>query len=344
MNVPADALKEFPVSLVERESGRPASFAHLILETEPEPTVLKSNKHGQVVVPVSSTLLRMNPLIRAESDNEEMIDTVVSLTATIHGKIERVELSSAPELQKVGTEQVAVFFRPEDSGLANQVRAELIRARRELKTMLGMEPQRWAVIVGPKREQDVLYMTVPATGYDSTWICFREEWVTGEFLRTNIHEWAESTIESNLSLYSDPRNRYIGDGLAELAAWKIAGLPDDYQQRLSPQAVGNRETIDLLSEFQAVPGSAFHLRRFDRGIAKHGFSPGYALSFAFWHRLRSEEGRSFPSKFLRAWKTNRPATAEAGIALLEQISGNDELSARIHKASVSEARERIARL
>tara|TARA_R110002096_G_scaffold147671_29_gene307913 strand:+ start:5652 stop:6677 length:1026 start_codon:yes stop_codon:yes gene_type:complete len=340
MNVSASVLNEFPISLVDRQTGKPATNARLILDTKPEPIVLRSDSSGQVMVPVTRDLLAVNPVMRAEPAG---IDTVVSLTATIHGQIEDVEVSSALELKKIGDANVAVFSEPEDAALARKVLAELMRARKEVRRLLGLEPERWAVIVGPKRKRDVLYMTVPASGYESTWMCFREEWETGEFMRTNVHEWVESTIESRLALYSDPRNRFIGDGLAEYASWRLYGLGPEYRDRLSPAAVP-QETVDLLTAFQAVPGSAFHRRKFDRGIAKHGYSPGYALAFVFWHDLLKEHGTQVPARMVANLAQQRPVTVERAIATLEAITGEQGLEEQLRNSNVADARNTIARL
>ncbi len=340
MNVSASVLKEFPVALVDRQTGKPATNGQLILETKPQPIVLRSNSAGQVMVPVRQDLLTVNPIMRAEPPG---IDTVVSLTATIHGQIEEVEVSSALDLQQIGDERVAVFSQPKDAALAKKVLRELMRARTEVRNLLGLEPERWAVIVGPKRERDVLYMTVPASGYDSTWMCFREEWESGEFMRTNVHEWVESTIESRLSLYQDPRNRFIGDGLAEYASWRLYGLGSDYQNRLAPALVPQAK-VDLLSAFQAVPGSAFHRRKFDRGIAKHGYSPGYALAFVFWHDLIKRNGNRMPARFVATLAQFRPVTAERAIASLEALTGEDNIEAQLRNMDVARARATIQRL
>lgn len=340
MNVSASVLNEFPISLVDRQTGKPATNARLILDTKPEPLVLRSDSAGQVMVPVTKSLISANPVMRAEPPG---IDTVVSLTATIHGQIEDVEVSSALELRKIGDANVAVFSEPEDAALARKVLAELMRARKEVRRLLGLEPERWAVIVGPKRKRDVLYMTVPASGYDSTWMCFREEWDTGEFMRTNVHEWVESTIESRLSLYNDPRNRFIGDGLAEYASWRLYGLGPEYRDRLSPSAI-QQESVDLLTAFQAVPGSAFHRKKFDKGIAKHGYSPGYALAFVFWHDLLKEHGTRVPSRLVASLIQHRPVSVERAIATLELITGEEGLEQQLRNMNVDEARRTIGRL
>ncbi len=340
MNVSASVLEEFPVALVDRQTGKPAKNAELILNTRPQPMVLRSNTSGQVMVPVTKDLLLSNPVMHA---NPPGIDTVVSLTATIHGQIEDVEVSSAVKRQKIGDDRVAVFYQPSDAALARKVLRELNRARREVRSLLGLEPERWAVIVGPERQRDVLYMTVPAPGYDSTWMCFREEWRSGEFVRTNIHEWVESTIESRLSLYRDPRNRFIGDGLAEYASWRLYGLGPEYRDRLSPALV-REGNVDLLTTFQAVPGRAFHRRKFDRGIAKHGYSPGYALAFVFWHDLIKRHGNRVPSRLMASLAQHRPVTTERAITSLEAITGETNLESQLRNMSVADARAKIQRL
>lgn len=340
MGAPAHRLEEFPVFLVGSGTKSPVPGAKLIIDSSPEPMVLESDGAGQVMMPVDAALLRRNPPVRVEPDG---VTLVMRYSGKFSGnRIRSVQIRSASGLAMAGDSRVAVFHEDGDEALAREVLAALMRSRDAVKSVLGLEPKRWAVILEPgAMEKNVLYLTVPAAGYESAWSCFREDWESGDFMDVNPHEWAESTLVSALELYFDPRNRFIGDGLAELVVWKVNGLPEDYAGRLSRGELGNRETVDLLSAFQAVPGRYLHRRGLQRGIAKHGFSPGYALSFAFWHELQEKHGPSITSAFVREMARRPSPSAEDAIAVLVQLTGDPGIGNRIRFADVEAARSRI---
>lgn len=347
MGVPANRLEEFPVFLVHADTKAAAPGIRLILDTSPEPTVFVSDDTGQIMIPVEPALLRKNPRVRIEPNGDT---NGVNLVMTVSGKLDgrsvkSVQVRSPSGLKKIGDSRVAVFYEDGNEALAREVQSELIRARGVIKSVLGLEPKRWAVILETNRkEKNMLYLTVPAVSYDSSWRCFKEDWESGQFMDYNPHEWTESTITSAFNLYDDPRNRFIGDGLAEFVTWKVSGLPKDYIDRLSPAQIGDRETVDLLSVFQAVSGKFFHRRRFDHAFEKLLFSPGYALSFAFWHQLYEEHGSTLTVTFVERLARHPSPSAEDAIAILVQLTGNKDIGARIRLANVEAARSRIKRL
>lgn len=345
MEVRPDRLEALPVSLIDAETGEPARGARLIVDTEPAPRVLPGDASGQVLIPVEPGLRRENPPIRIEPP-EARVRLVATLSGSLSGReIASVSVRSAAGRRRMGDAQVAVFYGAGETALARKVRAGLIRSRAVVRSITGLEPPRWAVLIEPgPREANVLYLTVPPPGYESGWLCFREEWDSGDFLDVNPHEWAEATLTSAFGLYDDPRNRFIGDGLAELVAWRVNGLPPDYGDRLSPEQVGDRETVDLLSAFQVVPGRVFHRRRIERGLAKHGYVPGYALAFAFWHELYEAHGPGLTAAYVRELSRRPQVKAEEAIAILARLTGDETVGERIRAASVAAARLRIAGL
>lgn len=345
MEVPADRLEALPVFLVEADSGEPARGARVVVETEPEPLVLAGDEAGEVLIPVEAALRRRNPPIRIEPA-EAKVRLVVTLSGKLSGReIEAVEVRTAAGKQRLGDSRVAVYHGNGETVLAREVRAGLIRSRQVVRSITGLEPLRWAVVIesAPKRP-NVLYLTVPPPGQESAWICFREEWESGDFLDVNPHEWAEATLTSALGLYDDPRNRFIGDGLAELVAWKVNGLPEDYGDRLSTEWVGDGAAVDLLTAFQVVPGRVFHRRRIERGLEKHGYVPGYALAFAFWHELYEAHGAGLTRAYVAELARQPSVRAEEAIAILARLTGDASVEQRIRAANVAEARRRIERL
>jgi len=343
MGVSANRLEAFPAFLLYPDSKAVPSGGRLILETSPEPTVFESDHAGQVMIPVTSALLRNNPPARFEPKG---VNLVLRFSAKLDGnKVKSVQIFSPSGMKVKGDSRVAVFHEGGQENLASEVRSELLRARGVIKTMLGLEPLRWAVILETRRkEMNVLYLTVPAAGYDSSWRCFKEEWESGDFMSVNPHKWTESVLISAIALYDDPQNRFIGDGLAELVTWRISGLPKDYLQRLSPAQIGDQKTVDLLSAFRTIPDEILHLRKIGHGMEKHGFPPGYALSFAFWHELYEKHGSTLITRFVEKMRRHPSASAEDAIAILVELTGDKKLGDRIRFANVAAARSRIQRL
>lgn len=339
-------LEALPMFLVHADTDAPAPDARMILETKPEPRVLQSDRTGQVMFPLEASLLKQNPPIRIEPNGTgDRLKLMARFSAKFEGsEIRSVRVRSAADLKRLGDSRVAVFHQQRDAALARKVRVDLIRARGVIRSVLGLEPVRWAVILETQgQEENVLYLTVPFAGYHC-WRCFRDEWESGEFMDVNPHEWAESTLVDTLDLYDDPRTRFIGDGLAEFVVWKVNGLPKDYGDRLSPAQVGGRETVDLLSAFQAIPGRFVQRGKIDRIPTKLLFSAGYALSFAFWHELHEQHGPELTSAFVERLRQKPSRSAEDAIAILAELTGDRGIGDRIRSANVEAARQRIKRL
>ena len=342
MGVPAKRMGQFPVFLADGKTGKPVPGASLIVDASPKPVVFKSDEAGQILIRIDSELLRTNPPFRID---QEGVELRMGFTMTLSGHAKSVRLHSVSGMKNFGDSRVAVFYKEEEEPLARKVHADLVRCRAGVRSVLGLEPVRMAVILdSARKEKDVLYLTVPAQGYDSTWVCFKDVWESGEFMRTTAHEWTESTIVSNLALYEDPRNRFIGDGLAEFGVWSIYGLPKDYRDRLSPAQMGDVKAVDLLSVFQVLPPSVLHWRRLDRGMKKHGYAPGYALSFAFWHELSERYGSNLISKFVKAMAGQKSPRAEEAIEILARITGDQRIGAKVRSLDVDAARSRIEQL
>lgn len=344
MGVEAEQVEKFPVHLHDADTGDPLSDARLVIGTEPETLVLETDQLGQVLIETDSKLLEENPIVRIEPNERAVLKSNISGSLRGH-TMKSVQLHSASDLKKLGDSRSAVFYPSKDLRLAREVNAQLLRCREGIESNLGLEPIRLSVILGPEtQESHVMYLTATAPGYEVTWLCFRKKWDSGEFMQTIAHEWTESTLIAHLSLYDDPRNRFIGDGLAELVQWKLYGHPQDYGERISPDQVGDHETVDLLSAFQAIPGKIFYRRKFDRGIAKHGYAPGYALAFAYWHELTEKHGATLPRRFVKKMSGKKSVTNEEAIEILSQLTGDKTIESQVRAVNVEDARMRIAHL
>lgn len=344
MGVEAEQVEKFPVHLHDADTGDPLSDARLVIGTEPETLVLETDQLGQVLIETDSELLKENPIVRIEPSDRAVLEANIS--GSLRGSpMKSVQLHSASDLEKLGDARSAVFYPPQDLRFARKVNAQLLRCREGIESILSLDPIRLSVILGPESDEShVMYLTATAPGYQVTWLCFRNEWDSGEFLRTIAHEWTESTLTTRLSLYDDPRNRFIGDGLAEFVAWKLYGITDEYGERLSPDQMDDQESIDLLSAFQVIPGKIFSRRKFDRGIAKHGYAPGYALAFAYWHELTEKHGATLPRRFVKKLSGKKSATNEEAIGFLVELTGDRAIESQLRAVNVEDARMRIAHL
>lgn len=343
MELPQKLLGHFPARMVEVGTDRPVAGARVVMLGSNPPLAWESNREGIVRIPFDPKLYRTNPPLRIEPGGVEF---KVRFTATAIGaRFQRVEWRTGSDMQKLGDANVAVFHREDEGALAREVLAEMIRCHVSVKEALGIEPVASAAILETgDKENGVLYLAFSEPGYRDTWICFHDRWKSGEFSRVHVHEVTESTLVAALPLYKDPRNRFIGDGIAEWVSWNLKGLPSDYLEYLSPEKTGRSETIDLLEVFQAsnrLPDkSGLGLRRENAG----GYAPGYALSFSFWHGLTEEHGAELIKEFLAQIQGREDLSAEESIEILTRLTGDPQLGERVRSVSVEGARKRIESL
>jgi hypothetical protein len=153
-------------------------------------------------------------------------------------------------------------------------------------------------------------------------------------------------LEARLRLYdADPANRFIGDGLAETASYRWAGLPEGYARPLEALAAEGATTVDLLQRFQAVRGRGrMDLARLRRLLDQQVFPPGYALSFVFWERLSEEHGPDLPRRFLSGLEQHHRRDHAAALAGLRELTRVQDLETRLRQADVSQALSRLASL
>jgi len=337
---PTDLDQGFPLFIVD-EKGDPKTGADLWLETEPERTHLTSNRFGQVIIPVSADLLAQNPELSGQPGTSMSFRFSLKFSGQ---KVDEVIVRTTTEMNRQGNSHTVVYYDSHAKALADRVLRELERERKELRRLLGFEPVSWATLIDPEdQKKNTLYLTVPAPDCHNTWTWFGNQWRDGTVKRVNVHEWAESTLTERFpSLYDDPRNRFIGDGLAEWMSWKISGIDPSYVPSISSEVV-SKETINLLDAFHVVPGGkVLSRRKLITGLEKHGYAPGYAISFVFWHQLTAKHGEDLPARYLSALaKTNETISNEIAIAVLEEITGDSNLQEALKNTNVAHARQII---
>lgn len=343
LELPQKRLGRFPARIVEKGTDRPVPGARVGVLGPDSPLVWESDSQGIIWIPYDPKLYRANPPLRVEPGGVEF-EVRFTATAT-ESNYQKVEWRTGSDLEKLGDARVAVFHREGDGALAREVLAEMIRCHASVKEVLGIEPVSTAAILETgKKENRVLYLAFSEPGYRDTWMCFQDRWKSGEFGRVHAHEVAESTLVAALPLYEDPRNRFIGDGIAEWVSWSLQGLPSDYLEYLSPEKTGEADTVDLLEVFQA--GKRLPGKRGPGWRREHagGYAPGYALSFAFWHALTEEHGAGLIQEFVAQIQGRGAVSAEESLAILSRLTGDPQLGRRVRSVSVGEARTRIESL
>jgi len=131
------------------------------------------------------------------------------------------------------------------------------------------------------------------------------------------HEWVENSLSDYYGVYTDPRTRWIGDGLANYIAFEIS-------KRLFPE----------MTRFSRVEykdsGEVYDLRTWSQGeIEKFagggsvGYK-GYDLAPFFWAKVVEKSGDSLIiAKFLEEFRQAEDKSQKNAIAILEYLSGLD---------------------
>ncbi|MEZ6093961.1 MAG: TlpA disulfide reductase family protein [Pirellulaceae bacterium] len=142
-------------------------------------------------------------------------------------------------------------------------------------------------------------------------------WVT-------VHEWVEGTLTTdyNLNYGRDSNLRFVGDGLAELAAYEYClakGLDLDshlnrYRDRLQTLIEEGETEFDLLSQFPV----ARQMAEPDSKILA-----GYVISFLFWEQIKKETGEKTIKELVQRMKNNSELNSNDILTILKEISGRD---------------------
>jgi len=131
------------------------------------------------------------------------------------------------------------------------------------------------------------------------------------------HEWVESSLSNYYGVYTDPRTRWIGDGLANYIAFEIS-------KRLFPE----------MTSFSRVEykdsGEVYDLRTWSQGTSRKfagggsvGYK-GYDLAPYFWAKVIDKSGDSLViAKFLEEFQQAEDKSSQNAIAILERLSGLD---------------------
>jgi len=133
------------------------------------------------------------------------------------------------------------------------------------------------------------------------------------------HEWVEGSLSRNCRIYEDPKNRWIGDGLANYIVFEI------YKQFYPQGFYTLSKTIP-----QEDSSRAYDLRTWVGGRLRNpsgGISvgwKGYVLAPYFWAKVADKSGNpEIIPEFLEEFQSLEDHTSQNAIAILSRRSGLD---------------------
>ncbi|MBD3286945.1 SUMF1/EgtB/PvdO family nonheme iron enzyme [candidate division WOR-3 bacterium] len=131
------------------------------------------------------------------------------------------------------------------------------------------------------------------------------------------HEWVESSLSLNLDIYNDPKNRWIGDGLANYISFTIA-------ERFFPNGIVNlkgkipEEDSNRIYNLCNWKTGGFRDLTGGREVGLEG----YVLAPFFWARIIEKSGKpNLISEFLTDFKQEEDKSCKNAITVLSQLSG-----------------------
>jgi hypothetical protein len=335
-----------PVQLRDARSQRPLAGTILSIHSVYEPLNLTANEEGWLDVPVSADYLDEDPAIT--HNHKGKVTFTYNLTGRLLGgrdtkEVRWIDIKDLPRLQHSG---LLVFFDPASQAAAGKAMQELERQREFTREFLGLEPVPWSVVVVPRKEPGVQHVVLGIADAPSPWCYSETELTNGTMAHVNVHEWVETTLDRQLGLYAaDRSNRFIGDGLAELGAFRWAGLPSGYAKGLETPMAKREAHVDILARFRTVTGQGqLSFARIQRALERQIFPPGYPLSFVFWLRLSDAHGADLPRRFVAWFQRRSQRDHRAALEGLRALTSEQNLEDRLRRANVAEASRILAAL
>lgn len=324
--------------LVDPENGAPLAGVRVRVLSSKHPLELISDSDGAIWLPMREDLERENP--RIVIDRVGSTSLVWSFTASGETGNRRTRYLTLKDLRAIRTGDFHIYYSPGCEAAAGRVHEELQQQYRAIRSVTGLSPVKWAVAIVDTKDPGTDYFVVPETVALPVWCCSRQEIADGSFAKDNAHEWAQCSIDGRLRLAdADIRNRFITDGLSEYIVFTHIGMRREYVKALEELQGDGYAAVDLLDKFRClhVPlakGLALEIRK---TLAEHGFAPGYALSFVFWHELCREYGPGLPAAFLREMGLRETRTTEVAVRVLQELTGLQDIEGRLRRADVNTA-------
>jgi hypothetical protein len=210
-----------------------------------------------------------------------------------------------PELEEDG---IRVLYPSEFNKQAGQVLDAVKKGRTVIESEIGMELKPVKVVL----KQDTATFELHIGG--GWWTT--PEIDSGYVLGTIPHEWVESSLGSIYRINA----RWIGDGLANYAAFEIEKryYPEGYSRLHRDDCPGYdpEKTYDLSTWREA------QITNLRGGRSVDLF--GYFLAPYFWAKMVEKSGNpKLIPQFLEAYRISEDKSSEAAISILTELSGLD---------------------
>jgi len=322
-----------PVHCYSSRTGKPAANVRIRILASAGPIELPADSRGNLRFPVSQRLFSEDPAVVG------YIPQVVALSTGLSagfraGSFGLTALRPARERagevfvetrgkQEIAADSLSVWYPPECADYAQRVLSTLEKQREFVRAFTGLEPLKWGVILLPELLSDSTYLVRQRDRDRCAWVYSVDELKSGFFAEINAHEWVDATISFQRNLRC--RSLFISEGLAEYARFLNKGKRWPPAKGLLTLRDDGVKYVNLIDQFTRRT-SPRHLER-----------ACYDVSFAFWYTLCKKHGDTLPSMFLTRLRDAGKYRTDTAIKILEDLTGDTNVRARLEKADVSEA-------
>lgn len=259
----------------------------------------------------------------------------------LDAEIEAVNIRKMQMIEKQGNR---VYYPGEASDLAPEVLAVLSSQQQFLQKYIGLSGERFGVAIWQVKPARRLYQIAPQP---RNWHVWTLELVNtsrlsharefDDLYHTFMHERTEQAVvdgilQGHRDLYSNRQTRWIGDGLAELIAYRFcckhSNIAALYWLRGRFDVVRdlakrwNVETLNL-RHFLAVRGSPSYVKEQMSLYKYYGTQVAayYGMSFYYWHSLEKDQGADSIKEFVTGLQLLEKASNENIDDLIRRIGG-----------------------
>lgn len=337
--------RQIGMRLVDSETEKPLEAVTVRILSTDAPLTLQTDATGRMDIPVHPGYLIENPWIQHDAGGS--VKLVFSFTASMNTRDSTTRHVDVKGMSRAKNKQASILFPPGAMEKTRQTFTSLGKQYKLLAQTFEVRPVPWTVVLLTEKDEGVSYIVPQHAELPHAWAYSYAELNSGKFLRSNTHEWAEVTIENWLQLHDSDemgRNRIIVDGLAEYAAFLAAGPDPKDAEQLRKFADAGTTVVDLTAEFRSIRMRSDDLEgplidEMRTFIKQRGFPAGYPLSFVFWYELNQTHGEDLPKRFLTRIHKEDNRDFENCIAVLEELTGEEDLAQRLLRADVSHAIE-----
>lgn len=267
--------------------------------------------------PVSERILNLKDYLRIRSSSGQFLAYYADRSWQAMAQEALAYLTAAEQLLKdrlgLSLGRLAIVLIPYQQGL--QVLILQRRGWDALRQILQLDPILFPLVVTPGISS---LLQQPFS------VRFWAHWVM-------VHEGVEGQLARKL-YFRDQSARWVGDGLAEYAAYVVTQELDpkvacegwrNQQLRLRMGLERGLQQYDLIKGFpvrhDASLGQDGSRNASDAGVEQ----VGYALAFSFWYRMAQQHGEQTIRDFWERLSQELRPSAEDALSILEQLTGED---------------------